>query len=185
MEYAARHGADAEVLADLRHDAERLARLVDALLALERADAGPPAGEPVALDALVTGVVDEQDDPRVALERADPVSVRGDADALRRAVRNLIENGLVHGPPDGSVVVSLTRDDGRARLSVTDQGPGPDPGEHDRLFERFWRGGDAAGRPGSGLGLAIVTAVARRHGGTVSVRGATFTLELPVQPPPR
>jgi signal transduction histidine kinase len=109
------------------------------------------------------------------------VSVRGDADALRRALGNLIENGLVHGPPEGTVAVTLVRAGGVARFSVADEGPGP--AEHDRLFERFWRGADAAGRPGSGLGLAIVAAIAERHGGTVSVQGSTFTLELPVAAP--
>jgi two-component system, OmpR family, sensor kinase len=183
VEYATRHGADAEVLADLRHDAERLARLVDSLLALERAGAAAPSGEAVALDDLVAAVVAAHAADRVRLERDDAVTVRGDADALRRAVNNLIENGLVHGPPQGAVTVALVRADGVARLSVADEGPGPDPAMRDRLFERFWRGDDAAGRPGSGLGLAIVAAIAERHGGTVSVHGPVFTLELPVSAP--
>jgi two-component system OmpR family sensor kinase len=180
VEYAARHGADAEVLADLHHDAERLARLVDSLLALERAGAAPRSGEAVALDELAAAVVAEQRSGRVRLERADAVTIRGDADALRRALGNLIENGLVHGPAGGTVAVTLVRADGVARLSVTDEGPGPDPAEHDRLFERFWRSADAAGRAGAGLGLAIVAAIGERHGGTVSVDGSTFTLALPV-----
>jgi signal transduction histidine kinase len=182
VEYAARHGADAEVLDDLRHDAERLARLVDSLLALERAGAAGRGGtdyETVALDELVNAVVGEQDPDRVRLVRADPVTVAGDRDGLRRALTNLIENGLVHGPPDGTVTVALTREDGRARLTVADQGPGPDPSRRERLFERFWRGEDAATRPGSGLGLSIVAAIAERHGGGVTVTGATFTLDLP------
>jgi two-component system, OmpR family, sensor kinase len=179
VEYAARHGADAEVLADLRHDAERLARLVDSLLALERAGAASPGGETVALDELAAAVVDELGPERVHLERADPVTVRGDADALRRAVANLIENGLVHGPPGGAVTVSVDAADGQARVAVADEGPGPSPAARDRLFERFWRAPEAAGRPGSGLGLAIVAAIAERHGGTVDVTGSTFTLALP------
>ncbi|HWE12294.1 MAG TPA: ATP-binding protein [Solirubrobacteraceae bacterium] len=187
VEYAARHGADAEVLNDLRHDAERLARLVDSLLALERAGAAGAAGvggtdfQALALDRLVAAVVGEQSPDRVRLERADPVTVAGDRDALRRALINLIENGLVHGPPDGAVTVSLIREDERALVSVADEGPGPDPSRHERLFERFWRGEDAATRPGSGLGLSIVAAIASRHGGAVTVDGPRFTLELPVR----
>ena len=183
VEYAARHGADAEVLADLREDAGRLARLVDSLLALERAGAAPPSGRAVALDELAAAVVAEHGPGRVTLKRADAVSVRGDADSLRRALGNLIENGLVHGPAEGTVTVSVVRAGGMARVSVADAGPGPDPAEHARLFERFWRGPDAAGRPGSGLGLAIVAAIAERHSGTVGVEGSTFTLELPVAAP--
>jgi signal transduction histidine kinase len=185
VEYAARHGADADVLHDLRHDAERLARLVDALLTLERAGAAGAGGtddETVDLDQLVAAVVGEQDRDRVRLERADPVTVVGDRAGLRRALSNLIENGLVHGPPGGTVTVTVIREDepgGRALVTVADEGPGPDPDRHERLFERFWRGEDAVARPGSGLGLSIVAAIAERHGGAVTVAGATFTLELP------
>jgi two-component system, OmpR family, sensor kinase len=180
VEYAARHGADAEVLADLRHDATRLARLVDSLLELERVGATVPADEPVPLAQLVHDAVDEHDPGRVHIGTVDGVTVMGDAKALRRAVTNLIENGLVHGPVDGHVTVSLDRVGDRAQVSVADEGVGPDPAAHDRLFERFWRADDAARRPGSGLGLSIVAAIASAHGGRVLVDGSTFTLDLPV-----
>jgi signal transduction histidine kinase len=185
VEYAARHGADAEVMAELRHDTLRLARLVDSLLALERVEEGGHELEPLRLDFLVREAVDAQDPGRVHLGGLDVVTVNGDNDALRRALANLIENGLVHGPRGGGVTVSLERDDGMARLNVVDEGEGPDPAEHDRLFERFWRGAGASERPGSGLGLSIVAAIAERHGGRVLVNGPRFTIELPrVQPEP-
>ncbi len=183
-EYAVRHGADAEVLEELRHDAARLASLVDALLALERAGAAPAtapeAAELVALDRLARSVTEGYDAGRVRLGHADAVTVRGEGEALRRALDNLIENGLVHGPAGGSVTVSVLRDGAVARLSVADEGAGPDPAQRERLFERFWRGEDASERPGAGLGLSIAAAIAGRHGGRVSVDGSTFTLELPV-----
>jgi two-component system OmpR family sensor kinase len=180
VEYAARHGADAEVLADLRHDALRLARLVDSLLALERAGEGAAELVPLALDDVVRTAVNEQDPGRVHVGHLDRATVAGDADALRRALGNLIENGLVHGPRRGHVTVSLDVAGDRARVSVTDEGPGPDPAEHGRLFERFWRAPGSSERPGSGLGLSIVAAIAEGHSGRVSVEGATFTLELPL-----
>jgi signal transduction histidine kinase len=62
---------------------------------------------------------------------------------------------------------------------VRDEGPGPDYGDHERLFERFWRGAGASERPGSGLGLSIVSAIVARHGGAVRVEGSAFTLDLP------
>ena len=108
-----------------------------------------------------------------------PVVVKGDPDALGRALENLIENAFVHGPAGGTVTVSLTRQDGRALLSVSDEGAGPPPDHHDQVFERFWRGPGAGGTPGSGLGLSIVAAIAIRHRGRVSVEDSTFTLELP------
>jgi signal transduction histidine kinase len=179
VEYAARHGADAEVLADLRHDAARLARLVDSLLALERAGGSAPAAAPVALDALARAVVAEAGSGRVRLGELAPVVVDGDEAALRRALGNLIENGLLHGPAGGAVTVSVGCDADRAQLSVSDEGPGPAAEERARLFERFWRGPSASDRPGSGLGLSIVAAIAAGHGGRVLVDGATFTVLLP------
>jgi two-component system OmpR family sensor kinase len=107
------------------------------------------------------------------------VVVPGDEDALRRVLDNLIDNALVHGPREGEVDVSLVGEDGLALLTVSDQGPGPDPEQRDRLFERFWRGPDASERPGSGLGLSIVAAIVARHGGRVLVDGSAFTVELP------
>jgi signal transduction histidine kinase len=177
VEYAVRHGAEPEVLADLRDDARRLGRLVDALLALERAAGAPPVHEHVQLDELVRSVTDGQD--RVRLTTLRPATVSGDDEALRRALGNLIENGLVHGPPDGLVTVTLTTEPEWAVLAVSDEGPGPDPTQHDRLFERFWRAPDASERPGSGLGLSITAAIVERHGGSIEVDGSTFRVRLP------
>ena len=100
---------------------------------------------------------------------------------MARAVENLVENALVHGPAEGEVTISLVRSGGRALLRVRDEGPGPDVADRDRLFERFWRGAGASGRPGSGLGLSIVSAIAARHGGAVWVDGSTFTIDLPAR----
>jgi signal transduction histidine kinase len=176
VDYAARHGADDEVLADLQRDAARLARLVDDLLVLER-QGGAAEETEVQLDRLVRDAVAGHD--RLRAEVVDSVSVRGDADALRRVLDNLIDNALVHGPPSGAVTVNLVELGGAARLTVRDAGSGPDPGTRDRLFERFWRGPDAVGRPGSGLGLSIVAAIVERHGGTIEIDGPAFTVELP------
>ena len=180
--YAARHGADAAVLADLEADAERLSVVLDDLLALAREDAAAPAaGEPVDLVAVAREAAAL--DPRGELEApADgaPVTVRGERHALERAVSNLVRNARRHGPPDGRITVSVGRDDAgeRAWLAVADEGPGLTGQEAAHAFERFWRGPQAVGE-GSGLGLPIVRAIAERHGGRVEVRGARFTLDLP------
>jgi signal transduction histidine kinase len=178
VEYLARHGASPELIADLERDATRLARLVDDLLVLERAGAAGVQPRAVELDEVLERVVSGQGS-RVRAERLEPVTVTGDADALERAVANLVDNAVVHGPPDGEVTVALRRVGDRALISVGDEGPGPDPRDHDRLFERFWRGPDASERPGSGLGLPIVAAIVQRHRGRVSVDGSTFTIDLP------
>jgi signal transduction histidine kinase len=186
VEFAARHGADAEVIEELQRDARRLARLVDDLLALERAGGAVDSGGPVDLGEVVAEVVHTHagENGRVCAEGVAPaVTVRGDASELTRAVENLVENALVHGPAGGRVTVSVaySGDMRHALLTVSDEGPGPDPGDHDRLFERFWRGPGASARPGSGLGLSIVAAIAARHGGKVRVQGSAFTLDLPAR----
>jgi two-component system OmpR family sensor kinase len=182
VEFAARHGADPEVLEELQRDARRLARLVDDLLVLERAGGAAGSGEPVDLRGVVSEVVRAHDGQVVADGIAPSVVVRGDASELARAVENLVENALVHGPAGGVVTVSvgLSRDSGSALVTVRDEGPGPDRGDYDRLFERFWRAPGASARPGSGLGLSIVAAIAARHGGTVRVDGSAFTIVLPL-----
>jgi two-component system, OmpR family, sensor kinase len=205
VDYAARHGADPEVLDDLRHDAARLARLVDSLLALERAGEAGTRFERVSVDELAREVI-ETAGARVVAGPLAAATVAGDREALARAVTNLVDNGLVHGPADGTVTVAVSTDAGTGtggrpgpvpdagmgvhasadavvRVSVSDQGSGPDPDRRDQLFERFWRGPEAAGRPGAGLGLSIVAAIAHAHGGSVEVQGSTFTLTLPVAGP--
>jgi two-component system sensor histidine kinase MprB len=182
VDYALRYGAEPEVLRDLRDDAARLARLVDDLLVLERAGASPPAPlEVLQLDQLVREAVRSNGEGRVQLGELEPARVRGERDALSRAISNLVENALVHGPAGEPVTVALRTDSGRALLAVCDEGPGPAVADRERLFERFWRGADAGGRPGSGLGLSIVQAIAERHNGVVSVERSTFTIELPLE----
>jgi signal transduction histidine kinase len=184
VEYVVRHGATPEVLADLRHDAERLARLVDDLLVLERAVATGTAGklEPVDLEALVRDLTAGRE--RVSLDAPEPAWVLADRDSLSRAIGNLIENALIHGPNLGAVTVGLRASGGEARVTVSDEGPGPPPEDSERIFERFWRGSAAPERTGSGLGLSIVDAIVRRHRGRIAVDGSAFSIELPLVPQP-
>ncbi len=174
--YLSRHGATAEVLADLEHDAERLARLADDLLALSREEAAVTPTDTVRLDSLAMEAA--RRDGHIDVVAPEPISVKGDAAALERALANLVQNALVHGPADGRVVVAVEQGDGVVRLSVTDEGRGLRPEEAKLAFQRFWR--RSPDRPGSGLGLAIVRATAERHGGRAYAEGARFTIELPL-----
>jgi two-component system OmpR family sensor kinase len=191
VEYLTRHGADPEVIADVRRDAQRLARLVDDLLVLERFGASADEADLVELDEIAreaaaaavpgaaNGPTGASPSGRVVVGELEPVRVLAEEDALRRAISNLIENALVHGPEDGPVSISVAALDGRALVTVSDTGPGPDPAHRERLFERFWRGPEATGRPGSGLGLAITAAIVARSGGKITVTGSAFTIDLP------
>jgi len=104
------------------------------------------------------------------------VAVRGDRQALERALANLLENARRYGK--GRMAVEVSSANGRAFLAVADEGSGVQPYEAERAFERFWRG--RRDTPGSGLGLAIVRATAERHGGRAYATGARFTIELPL-----
>jgi len=108
-----------------------------------------------------------------------PVWVHGHAEALFRAVRNLIENAIRHTPVDASIEVEVAAD---GVVRVSDDGPGIPEADRERIFRRFWRRDRAKG-DSRGLGLAIVARVAEAHDGSVSVDnaaggGAVFTLRL-------
>ena len=157
----------------------RLARLAERLLALARAEGAQPlADEWVDLARVVQLTVDEfHHNPRLRGRRivgeASPARVRGDLDAVGLAVRNLVENALVHGA--GGTVIRLvckaTRD--ATTLAVIDDGPGAAGTDVSSLTNRFARGSGAAGG-GAGLGLSIVDTLARRM-------GAKLVLSSPVE----
>jgi signal transduction histidine kinase len=173
--YLVRHGANDDLVADLEHDAERLARLADDLLALSREEADALPHEEVRLDELARSAASE--DPAVEAVAPVPVSVRGDRAALDRALANLLQNAHRHGPAGGRIVVEAASAGQLATLSVTDEGKGLQPYQARRAFERFWRARQDGN--GSGLGLAIVRATAERHGGRAYASGSRFTIELP------
>ncbi len=88
---------------------------------------------------------------------------------LQRAVSNLIDNAVKYSPPGEPVEIALHGQE----LTVRDHGPGIAAEDLPHVFDRFYRGAEARGRPGSGLGLAIVRQVAGQQGGSVAAeRGA-------------
>jgi signal transduction histidine kinase len=114
--------------------------------------------------------------------------VIGDADELKMAVWNLLDNAVKYSAGDVKVQVRLEEaEDGRIAVKVTDQGVGISPGELKRIFRRFYRipSAVAVRAKGSGLGLFIVRSIARKHGGRAFAesdgagRGSTFTILLP------
>ena len=120
--------------------------------------------------------------------------VQGSPRLLRRLMRNLLENAKRYGG-QGEVGMALTqKSDGTqefAVISVQDRGPGVPLAERERIFEPFYRLLGASERDGGvGLGLALVKSISERHGGTVhcearSGGGASFVVELPLEPPPQ
>ena len=174
----------------IRNDVARMNWLVDQLLRVARLDALPlDVRETINLGAIVADVVAYLAPWAVAQGRdvgfegpSGIAWVRGNADALTDAVRNLIENAVSHTPVGTEVLVRVSLD---GTISVADRGSGVAVEDRPHVFDRFWRG-PVERTPGAGLGLAIVAEVARAHGGTVEIGdapggGASFVLRLPVE----
>ncbi|MFC9840370.1 ATP-binding protein [Rhodococcus sp. NPDC127530] len=173
-------------------EALRMGLLVDDLLLLARAD---ERGLPLRLaDVDVDDVMDGE--VRRFRAHADisvtaalvPVRIRGDAAQLSRVARNLLDNAIRYAA--ATVHVDVSRHGDRARIIVTDDGPGIAAGDRERVFERFVRLEHARerARGGSGLGLAIVAEIVAAHGGTAHIvdteqGGTTVVVTLPVVGP--
>jgi two-component system sensor histidine kinase KdpD len=191
-----------ELSAAVVEEGTRLAGLVDNLLALSRLQAGSatPRSDWVSIEDLVSAAAEglgglggwaggEAVSVRVTID-SDVPEVRADAAQLERAFANLLENAGRYG--GGSpVFVHARRGGGPAGegvlVSVTDQGPGIDAVEQERIFEPFYRGRNSrsAAWTGSGLGLAIVKGFVEANGGSITVQslpgqGTTFYVLLPV-----
>ena len=201
----ARPDRDSKELRDaldvVRGEARRLARIVEDLFLLARADSGQlaPRRETLYLDDLVeesaraVRALAGTRGVTLSVAGADEAPYVGDSDLLRRAVMILLDNGIKYTPRGGSVRLSVRVNDGADRRSyailVDDSGPGIPEGARDRIFERFVRLDSARGRDtdapgGTGLGLAIARWIAEAHGGTVKLEssgpdGSRFVLELP------
>ena len=179
---------DRDLAAALRHDVENMSRLVNQLLEMAELDTfAIERGETANLLALSAEVaaflapIALAHDKRVAVTGTrTAVLVRGNADMIGRAVRNLVENALAHTAPRTTVEIGI---DPAGAISVSDRGPGVPAADRGNIFRRFWRRDRR--RPGSaGLGLSIVARIAERHGASVTVAdrsggGAVFALTFP------
>ena len=186
-------GLEPTVVGRIAANARRTLALADGFVQFARAEASILVREPVDLCDVISEMADElwpqaQQRKIEFLQEGcdDPCLALGDRSLLARAFANLFQNAVKYSPAGAQIVVALVRENGRARISVTDQGPGLSPEEMAGVFEPFKRfarpsaGGDA----GAGLGLAFVRSVVVRHGGQVTCTsapgaGARFVVELP------
>jgi heavy metal sensor kinase len=184
------------ILKSALEEIDRIARLVEGLLLLARADAGVLRMDrrPLDLAQLVEEVygqariLAEAHSVNLRLGPVEPVSVQGDSAHLRRLLLNLADNGIKYTPPGGQVAISLQSSGGWASIGVEDTGIGIPPEDQARIFQRFYRSAEARsrGEGGAGLGLCIARSIAEAHGGRIEVesiagRGSTFTVLLPTQ----
>ncbi len=178
----------------IESEAGRMGLLVEDLLLLARLDEQRPLDHGrVDLLSLATDAV--HDAQTVAPARCIRMEVfdgpgipevLGDEARLRQVFSNLMSNALQHTPADAGITVRVGTEDDDAVLEVCDQGPGMEPGDAQRVFERFYRADTSRTRAsgGFGLGLSIVDSLVSAHGGTVSVqtapgRGSRFRVRLP------
>ena len=167
--------------ADIAAESDRMARLVDRMLTLARADSGLRLElAPIDLKTVVTEVCRQaaavHPERTVVVEAAD-AAVAGDQDALRQLLWILLDNALRHAR--SRISVSLAVDGDWARLMVGDDGQGIAPDERDRVFERFYkadvaraRNADGAMGHGAGLGLSIARWITDQHNGRIIAAGS-------------
>ncbi|MEU5842285.1 HAMP domain-containing sensor histidine kinase [Rhodococcus sp. NPDC047139] len=196
-----RQGAstDTGMLMDrIEREARRMGLLVEDLLVLARLDEQRPLERsPVDLLAVaadaVHGARAVAPGRHIELEVIDgpgTPEVLGDDARLRQVLGNLVTNALTHTPPEADVTVRVGTSDADVILEVSDTGPGLDPEDRERVFERFYRADASRTRAsgGTGLGLSIVAALVAAHDGQVEVEsekgvGSTFRVRIPRRVP--
>ena len=191
LEVDLQHPETADAVATSRSvlvEIEHLQQLVDDLLHLARSDADGPIliRRTVDLDDLVLEEVDAAAASGVPIDVAgvSAAQIDGDVAQLRRVIRNVLDNAVRHA--EHGVVVTMATHDGDVLLTVTDDGPGVPPEQHERIFERFTTVDDARtpGQNGAGLGLAIARTIVEAHNGTIAIDaahipGASIVIHLP------
>jgi two-component system, OmpR family, sensor kinase len=173
-------------------EVSRTSRLVDDMLLLARSEGRDFLQlEDIELAPFITDLwaaASINDERRFELSELPQATLSADPDRLAQALRNLIRNAIEHtNEPGGLVRLDVEAEPGgRVRFTVSDDGPGIDPQQRERVFERFHRTDQSRARSsgGAGLGLAIVLVIAQAHGGRVEIDetplgGARFVLELP------
>ena len=170
---------------------DRMSLLVNELLTLSRAERRDfLQPQPVAIFRLVDDLLEKAGSLgertwRIAV--ADDLgSAVIDRQRINQAMLNLIDNAVQHTSDGQKIEIGADRDDSELRLWVADEGPGVEPADRERMFEKFERGAGRNRYSGSGLGLAIVKAVAEAHGGSVMIEeselgGARFIVRLPIE----
>ncbi len=203
LELIKRYGVDQESLDAIDSEAHRMARLVNDLLLLARADNGELKlnVEEVDLDIIVgeayreARILAKDRDLKVTVVDFEPVRIKGDADRLKQLLSNLLGNAIKFTPDGGQITIHLRKTEHDAIIQVIDTGVGIGQEHLQRIFDRFYQADASRVKmvtgEGAGLGLSIAQWIARAHGGGIEVesvlgKGTTFTVTIPhVEEPER
>ena len=184
-----------ESLGSMLEEVDRLAEIVESLLALSKLDAGDTSAERVKFDLgeLVTTTAEqmsllaEDKNITVTCEVAQQVMVEGDRARMKQVVVNLLDNAIKYTPNGGRVLLGISRTAHEAILEVADNGMGIPADALAHLFKRFFRVDDSRSRNqgGAGLGLSIVKSICNAHGAAVEVtstpgEGSRFRVRQPL-----
>jgi len=189
-----REGERSQMISTIQQQTQRLVDFTTKLMSLGRLEGGLTGADMdvVELEDAVDGALasvragggQHRIDRRI---EAETMFVRASPLLLEQALANLVENALRYSPPETRVVVRLGRQDDWGVIAICDDGPGIRAEDLPHVFERFFRGGNSAGRPGHGLGLSIVKAFTDAMDGTLEILsplgangGTEVRLKLPI-----
>ncbi len=188
------YGMDQESLAAIDSEAERMARLVNDLLLLARADNGELKLnlQELDLDILIdeayreARILAKDRDLKVVVGEFEAVRIMGDPDRLKQLLFNLINNAIKFTPDGGQITLNLSKTEHEAIIKVADSGIGIAPEHLQRIFDRFYQADASRVRlgEGAGLGLSIAQWIVEAHHGKIQVEsklgeGTTFTVSIP------
>ncbi len=196
-ELALQQGADIatarEALSDCVEESERVLSMIKTLMDIAEAEAGTMRlrRESVDLCRLIREIVEiyeyvaEEKKINVRMELPPSCEASVDANRMRQAFGNLLDNALKYTPTGGAVTISIERNPAQALVRFSDNGIGIPAAEQGRIWERLYRGDKSRSQRGLGLGLSVVRAVVQAHGGIAAVqsapgKGSDFTVTLPV-----
>ncbi|HYR91535.1 MAG TPA: ATP-binding protein [Terriglobia bacterium] len=187
-----------EIIGSMLEEVDRLARLVERLLMLSRADTGQSKLSADQVDlceladdvAAQLGVLAEEKQQSITLERTGGPRWTGDRLVLRQALLNLVDNAIKYSPVGGRITIRVTQSPVAAVLEVSDTGPGIPEELQSRIFDRFYRVDKSRSRDngGTGLGLSIAKWAVEVNGGQLTLEktdgvGSTFRITLPQTKP--
>ena len=176
-------------------ECDRLLDMINTMLFISKTEAGleRPSRADVDIGALIRSACElfepTAEDKHITLNCQAPEKtfLLGDSRMLQRMLSNILDNAVKYTPPGGEVKVSVSEANRDIVITIHDTGIGISGADLTRIFERFYRGDQSRSEPGTGLGLSLARAIARAHGGDVTVtselnQGSTFTITLPKSP---
>ncbi len=179
-------------------ESDGLIRTFDALLMIARAESGQARDNMIEFDAaeIVRGVAElyeplaEEKGLTLIVDAPAPATIKGNRELLSQSLSNLVDNAIKYAPVAGraesarqEIMLGVREEGARVLITVADRGPGIAEADRARAVERFVRLTQSASEPGSGLGLSLASAVARLHGGELTLQdnepGLRVVISLP------